>query len=159
SPICSTCKWPAAVSAGVTSHGYRRSALQRCARSGSESAASMGDAAKAAAPLVARVRVACIGITSVAARNWGFSRVRAAKCGLAAILLAATIVAPAAALAAEDDLLDQGHDLYDDNCAMCHGRNMVNPGTLSFDLRKFPKDDLARFRNSVINGKNAMPAW
>jgi mono/diheme cytochrome c family protein len=37
---------------------------------------------------------------------------------------------------------------------------MVNPGTLSFDLRKFPKDDFARFRNSVLGGKGtAMPAW
>ena len=34
------------------------------------------------------------------------------------------------------------------------------PGRISFDLRKFPKDDFARFRNSVLNGKNqAMPAW
>jgi mono/diheme cytochrome c family protein len=37
---------------------------------------------------------------------------------------------------------------------------MVNAGTLAFDLRKFPKDDFARFRTSVLNGKNqAMPAW
>jgi len=36
---------------------------------------------------------------------------------------------------------------------------MVNPGTSSFDLRKFPPDDKARFVNSVLHGKNAMPAW
>ena len=36
----------------------------------------------------------------------------------------------------------------------------VNPGGLSFDLRKFPKDDLSRFKASVLNGKgSAMPAW
>ena len=62
--------------------------------------------------------------------------------------------------AAEADLVEQGHDLYDDLCATCHGRDMVNAGAFSFDLRKFPKDDLARFRDSVLNGKNqAMPAW
>jgi mono/diheme cytochrome c family protein len=64
------------------------------------------------------------------------------------------------ALAAEAELVEQGHDLYDAMCAMCHGRDMVNAGSLSFDLRKFPKDDFARFRDSVLNGKNqAMPPW
>jgi len=62
--------------------------------------------------------------------------------------------------AAEADRVEEGRDLYGDTCALCHGRDMVNPGTVSFDLRKFPKDDFARFRNSVLNGKNqAMPAW
>ena len=62
--------------------------------------------------------------------------------------------------AAEADLIDQGRDLYADTCATCHGRDMVNTGTLAFDLRKFPKEDFARFSNSVLNGKNqAMPAW
>jgi hypothetical protein len=37
---------------------------------------------------------------------------------------------------------------------------MINAGTVSSDLRKFPKDDFDRFRNAVLNGKNqAMPAW
>ncbi len=36
---------------------------------------------------------------------------------------------------------------------------MVNPGNISFDLRKFPHNDRARFFNSVRNGKNAMPPW
>ena len=36
---------------------------------------------------------------------------------------------------------------------------MVNPGTSSFDLRKFPQDDRARFVESVMHGKNTMPAW
>jgi hypothetical protein len=41
-----------------------------------------------------------------------------------------------------------------------HGRDMVNPGGVTFDLRKFPKDDFERFRNAVINGKPpAMPPW
>ncbi len=37
---------------------------------------------------------------------------------------------------------------------------MVNPGTISYDLRTFPHNDQARFLNSVTNGKNGrMPAW
>jgi mono/diheme cytochrome c family protein len=75
-----------------------------------------------------------------------------------AFVIAAGFAQPA--VAAEADLIEQGRDLYGDVCATCHGRDMVNAGTISFDLRKFPKDDFARFRNSVLNGKNqAMPAW
>ena len=36
---------------------------------------------------------------------------------------------------------------------------MVNPGTSSFDLRKFPPDEKTRFVNAVVHGKKAMPAW
>jgi mono/diheme cytochrome c family protein len=56
--------------------------------------------------------------------------------------------------------VDDGRLVYDDLCATCHGRDMVSPGLVTFDLRTFPKDDPARFRNSVLNGKGtAMPAW
>jgi mono/diheme cytochrome c family protein len=79
---------------------------------------------------------------------------------LAAFVLAAGIGGPGMVRAAEADLVEQGRDLYADTCATCHGRDMVNAGTLAFDLRKFPKDDFARFRNSVLDGKNqAMPPW
>jgi len=61
--------------------------------------------------------------------------------------------APSAELAA------QGKSLYRQLCSNCHGVNMVNAGTSSFDLRKFPQDDKARFVNSVMKGKNAMPPW
>jgi mono/diheme cytochrome c family protein len=73
--------------------------------------------------------------------------------GLFLILLASP------AIAADGDI-DQGRDTYHELCAPCHGRDMVNAGTLSFDLRKFPRDDADRFKNSVLNGKGrAMPAW
>ena len=63
------------------------------------------------------------------------------------------------ARAAEGDV-DQGRDTYGELCVTCHGRDMVNAGALSFDLRKFPKDDFERFKSSVLNGKGrAMPAW
>ncbi len=76
------------------------------------------------------------------------------------IALAAALLGSSVAAAAEADLVEQGRDLYADACATCHGRDMVNAGTLAFDLRKFPRDDFARFRSSVLNGKNqAMPAW
>ena len=56
--------------------------------------------------------------------------------------------------------IDQGRDVYGDFCASCHGRDMINPGGVTADLRKFPKDDFERFRNAVLNGKPpAMPPW
>lgn len=59
----------------------------------------------------------------------------------------------------DPDLARQGSALYRQLCSACHGIRMVNPGTSSFDLRKFPHDDRARFFQSVIKGKNTMPAW
>jgi cytochrome c55X len=58
------------------------------------------------------------------------------------------------------DDVDLGRDLYEELCASCHGRDMVNPGVVTFDLRKFPRDDFERFRRSVLDGKPpAMPSW
>jgi mono/diheme cytochrome c family protein len=77
-------------------------------------------------------------------------------------LLAMTTLFLAASLparAAEGDV-EQGRDTYGELCATCHGRDMINSGALTFDLRKFPKDDFERFKTSVLNGKGrAMPAW
>jgi cytochrome c6 len=58
------------------------------------------------------------------------------------------------------DPAEQGREVYGEFCVTCHGRDMVAPGAISFDLRKFPKDDFERFRNAVLNGKGqAMPPW
>jgi mono/diheme cytochrome c family protein len=53
------------------------------------------------------------------------------------------------------DQIDQGREVYEEFCQTCHGRDMVSSGVVTFDLRKFPQDDPARFRNSVLNGKGA----
>ncbi|MEM8824366.1 MAG: cytochrome c [Pseudomonadota bacterium] len=52
-----------------------------------------------------------------------------------------------------------GAQVYKDVCAHCHGINMVNAGTSSYDLRKWPQDDRERFQNSVLYGRGDMPAW
>jgi cytochrome c55X len=53
-----------------------------------------------------------------------------------------------------------GRELYETHCVGCHGPDMVNPGTVSYDLRKFPRDSKDRFARSVLNGKPpGMPAW
>lgn len=55
--------------------------------------------------------------------------------------------------------VEQGSELYRQYCESCHGRNMITASGLAFDLRKFPKEDAARFRTSVMNGKGGMPSW
>ncbi len=55
--------------------------------------------------------------------------------------------------------LDAGLEAYEFFCSKCHGKDMVNPGTSSFDLRTFPQDDKDRFVTSVMDGRGAMPAW
>lgn len=75
------------------------------------------------------------------------------------VLLALAIGIALFAAARADDA-DLGREVYDDFCVTCHGRDMVNPGGVTFDLRKFPKDDFERFRNAVLDGKPpAMPPW
>jgi mono/diheme cytochrome c family protein len=77
------------------------------------------------------------------------------------IFVLSLLVSSSPTLAAEPsaDDIDQGRALYDDNCSSCHGRDMVTSGVAAFDLRRFPKDDESRFRNSVLAGKGGMPAW
>ena len=56
--------------------------------------------------------------------------------------------------------LPKARPLYAHHCSHCHGFNMVNPGTVTYDLRQFPHDDKARFVHSVTEGKNGrMPPW
>lgn len=84
-------------------------------------------------------------------------RHRPARLILPALLAVALPLSTAAA--AEGDAAF-GRELFHELCAPCHGRDMISPGGISFDLRTFPQDDAARFRNSVLNGKgNAMPPW
>lgn len=52
----------------------------------------------------------------------------------------------------------RGATLYAKNCSACHGVRMKGP-EWAIDLTAFPKDDRARFVDSVTNGKNTMPPW
>jgi mono/diheme cytochrome c family protein len=62
--------------------------------------------------------------------------------------------------AADEAKIDQGREVYGEFCVACHGRDMVSSGPMTFDLRKFPKDDFNRFKDVVLNGKGqAMPPW
>ncbi len=69
--------------------------------------------------------------------------------------------APAKETSASTDQgnVDLGKAIFAEHCSHCHGFNMVNAGTITPDLRKFP-DDRQRFVNTVKHGKNnRMPPW
>ncbi len=55
--------------------------------------------------------------------------------------------------------IERGREQFHRSCAQCHGRNMVNAGITSYDLRRFPSDQPERFVQSVIQGKGSMPSF
>lgn len=60
---------------------------------------------------------------------------------------------------ADQGKIDQGKQTFAQKCSHCHGPNMVNSGTITPDLRRFP-DDEPRFAATVKQGKNGrMPPW
>jgi mono/diheme cytochrome c family protein len=78
------------------------------------------------------------------------------------LVAAAFAIAPAAAQSPQPEnfppaQVKRGADTFAEYCTPCHGERMSNPEL--FNLRAFPKDQRARFINSVTNGKNAMPPW
>ena len=76
----------------------------------------------------------------------------------------ALVVAVAANAAAQDKspfppaLVKQGATLYAANCESCHGVRMVGP-QWGIDLKTFPRDNPARFIDSVTYGARNMPPW
>jgi mono/diheme cytochrome c family protein len=79
-------------------------------------------------------------------------------CAGAMIVLGA-ILSPAATVSAQDQAkIEAGESVFNTNCAVCHGDQLVSTGQ-TFDLRRLKDGDRARFDNSVRNGKNQMPPW
>ena len=76
-----------------------------------------------------------------------------------ALAIAQTTAPSAAQQPADQAQIDQGKITFAQKCSHCHGPNMVNPGTITPDLRQFP-DDRPRFVTTVKSGKNnRMPPW
>jgi mono/diheme cytochrome c family protein len=70
------------------------------------------------------------------------------------ILLALVRAAPA-----DEAAIRAGARSYENNCSTCHGDDLQNNSSIAFDLRRLKADEHARFVNSVLHGKNAMPSW
>jgi mono/diheme cytochrome c family protein len=76
----------------------------------------------------------------------------------------AAILNVGAGLAAEAPpdpaLVVAGAETYHNRCSPCHGEALRNQsGGESFDLRKLQPDERDRFFQSVLGGKDKMPAW
>jgi mono/diheme cytochrome c family protein len=86
----------------------------------------------------------------------------AAPFAAVALMTTALITAqgtPAQSANGDQASIDQGKSTYAQKCSHCHGPNMVNSGTITPDLRRFP-DDRDRFVSTVKAGKNnRMPPW
>jgi mono/diheme cytochrome c family protein len=54
--------------------------------------------------------------------------------------------------------IGKGAALYETNCQTCHGPRLSNPEWAK-DLRKFPREDRARFVDTVTYGVRNMPPW
>jgi mono/diheme cytochrome c family protein len=52
----------------------------------------------------------------------------------------------------------KGAQLYEAHCQSCHGPRLANPPWAA-DLRTFPREDRARFVDTVTYGKRGMPPW
>jgi cytochrome c55X len=71
----------------------------------------------------------------------------------------ATQIAAAGDGGGDQAQIDHGKMTYAEKCSHCHGPGMMNAGTITPDLRRFP-DDKGRFFTTVKNGKNGkMPPW
>jgi mono/diheme cytochrome c family protein len=78
-------------------------------------------------------------------------------CSLSLVLICASAEAQDPR-ALPQEQIDKGAEVYSIYCVPCHGAAMDYPGG-SFDLRTFPREQYARFANSVSKGKNNMPPW
>jgi len=78
---------------------------------------------------------------------------------LAAIVALCAALSPVTTVPAQDAAkIEAGENVYNTNCQICHGEQLVNTGQ-TFDLRRLKDNDRPRFENSVRNGKNQMPPW
>jgi len=62
------------------------------------------------------------------------------------------------AFAQHKEMIEAGEQVYDQNCAECHGEKLRSSGAIP-DLRELPADARARFDEAVKNGRGQMPAW
>ena len=88
-------------------------------------------------------------------------RIALSAAALAAVIASVSFAAGiATSEQSEAEMAEKGRALYAHHCSHCHGFNMVNSGSIAYDLRQFPHNDKPRFVRSVTEGKNGrMPQW
>jgi mono/diheme cytochrome c family protein len=75
------------------------------------------------------------------------------------MMVLAAALWPVSTVSAQDAAkIEAGENVFNTNCAICHGDQLVSTGQ-TFDLRRLKDNERARFENSVRNGRNQMPPW
>jgi mono/diheme cytochrome c family protein len=54
--------------------------------------------------------------------------------------------------------IEAGENVYNTNCAICHGDQLKSSGQFP-NLRRLTANDRERFDTTVRNGRNQMPPW
>ena len=83
---------------------------------------------------------------------------RARACAIALAVSGAALPPATTASAQDAAKIEAGENVFNTNCAICHGDQLVSTGQ-TFDLRRLKDNERPRFDNSVRNGKNQMPPW
>jgi mono/diheme cytochrome c family protein len=84
---------------------------------------------------------------------------RNAVLGLGLALVSACAIAQDGAKPFPAEQVKQGAELFARNCSTCHGNRMAKPEWAPVDLREFPRQDHARFVDTVTHGIRNMPPW
>ena len=85
--------------------------------------------------------------------------IRHARASMCAMVVLGAALTPVTTVSAQDKArIEAGENVFNANCAVCHGDQLVNTGQ-TFDLRRLKDNERARFDYSVRNGKNQMPPW
>ena len=63
-----------------------------------------------------------------------------------------------AAWAQDSEKAHAGEQIFETNCAPCHGERLSNPNGI-FDLTQLRPQDRPRFDKALANGKGQMPSW
>ena len=64
----------------------------------------------------------------------------------------------AAVLAQDQATIEAGEQVYDENCASCHGDKLRSTGAMP-DLKELRADDRPKFDKFVMEGRGQMPPW
>ena len=80
-----------------------------------------------------------------------------AMVGIAAVF-AFMPTAPAQDAVSNKAKVEAGENVYNNNCAPCHGDQLVSTGQFP-NLRRLTANDHSRFETTVQNGRNQMPPW
>lgn len=72
--------------------------------------------------------------------------------------LGAALLGASGAAAADPEAVSAGGQVYEEQCAACHGERLRVTGTAP-DLRELGSDQRPRFDEVVLNGRGQMPSW